>query len=106
MEPEYIELTYISSERATHEQKSYLHIAYWAMTLLKKLESIDQKEGRVLREDEAFDQDFEFLMKKFIYMFILDIGISPFVKCYEGCNLIQGCIEAYRIDFLKELLMH
>ena len=59
-----------------------------------------------MREDEGFALDFEFLMKKFIYLFVLDIGVSPFVQCYEGCNLIQGCIEAYRIDFLKELLMH
>jgi len=45
-------------------------------------------------------------MKQFVYLFILDIGVSPFVRCYEGKTLIQGCIAAYRDDFLKELLLH
>ena len=45
-------------------------------------------------------------MKKFIYFFIIDLGISPFVKCYNKKNLLEACIKSRRFDTLKELLSH
>lgn len=28
------------------------------------------------------DPEIEIFMKEFVYVFIIDLGISPFVKCY------------------------
>jgi len=64
-------------------------MAYWSVALS------EGNQGRA-----------EIYMKKFIYFFIIDLGISPFVKCYQGKTLIEACIDARRIDTLKELLSH
>jgi hypothetical protein len=45
-------------------------------------------------------------MKKFVYFFVLDLGISPFVKCYKSKSLIHACVESGRLDFMRELLKH
>jgi hypothetical protein len=39
-------------------------------------------------------------------VFIVDIGISPFIDCFKGRNLAQACVEAGVVDFLKEILKH
>ena len=58
--------------------------------------------------DSTTDPDgmFEIYMKQFVYIFILDLGISPFIKCYQEKSLIQACITSRRYDFLRELLSH
>jgi hypothetical protein len=33
-------------------------------------------------------------LKEFLYFIILDIGISPFVKIYEGKSLLFACVQA------------
>ena len=59
-------------------------------------------------DDSTEDEDgfFEVFMKQFVYIFILDLGISPFIKCYQEKSLIQACIVSRRYDFLRELLSH
>lgn len=37
---------------------------------------------------EDADGVFEIYMKQFVYIFILDLGISPFIKCYQDKSLI------------------
>lgn len=56
--------------------KSYLKTAYWAAFIHKAEDSPDKKYADLLRA------------KNFIYIFILDIGVSPFVKSYDGRLLI------------------
>jgi hypothetical protein len=34
------------------------------------------------------DPEIEIFMKKFVYMFIIDLGISPFVKCYQNKSIV------------------
>jgi hypothetical protein len=70
---------------------SYLRVAYWAI----KIANLDNKSI----ESEIF-------MKKFLYFFIMDLGISPFVKCYKNKSILQACISSKRFDFLRELLSH
>jgi len=31
---------------------------------------------------DLIDPEIEILMKEFVYFFVMDLGISPFVKCY------------------------
>ena len=45
-------------------------------------------------------------MKRFVYFFIMDLGISPFVKCYQDKSLVQACITTRRLHFLEEILSH
>lgn len=52
------------------------------------------------------DPDIEIFVKKFLYYFIIDLGISPFIKCYEKKSIIQACIVSNRLDFLRELISH
>ena len=59
-----------------------------------------------MANDSDDDANIEIFMKKFLYFFILDLGISPFVKCYEKKSIIQACIKSGRLDFLRELLSH
>jgi hypothetical protein len=71
--------------------KSYCKIAYWAVFLANDIDS---------------DPNIEIFMKKFLYFFIIDLGVSPFIKCYEKKSIIQACIVSNRLDFLRELLTH
>ena len=71
--------------------QSYIRIAYWAI---------------FMANDSDEDPEIEIFMKKFLYFFIMDLGISPFVKCYEKKSIVQACIKAERLDFLRELLCH
>lgn len=41
-----------------------------------------------------------------MYMFILDLGISPYIKCYMGKTLIQGCVSTNLLSFIEELNSH
>ena len=61
-----------------------------------------------LEADFGFDDDglAEEFMKRFVYFFVLDLGISPFIKCYKKRSLIHACIESGRLDFMRELLNH
>jgi len=52
---------------------SYLRVAYWAI----KIANLDNESV----ESEIF-------MKKFLYFFIIDLGISPFVKCYKNKSIL------------------
>ena len=70
---------------------SYLRVAYWAI----KIANLDNESS----ESEIF-------MKKFLYFFIIDLGISPFVKSYQNKSILQACISSNRLDFLRELLSH
>ena len=71
--------------------QSYCRIAYWSI---------------FMANDNDDDPNIEIFMKKFLYYFIMDLGISPFVKCYEKKSIIQACIKSGRLDFLRELLSH
>jgi len=46
------------------------------------------------------------LVKNFIYIFIMDLGISPFVKCYDRKTMISATVSSGRLDLLEELLSH
>jgi hypothetical protein len=70
--------------------QSYSRIAYWAIFLA----------------NDNNNPDMEIFVKKFLYFFILDLGLSPFIKCYEKKSIIQACIVSGRFDFLRELLSH
>ena len=74
--PEYIQLAYLTSKKFTKQQKCYMHLAYWAISLANM---DDSGEGT---------GQYEVLMKKFVYIFIVDLGISPFVKCYNKRSMI------------------
>jgi hypothetical protein len=69
----------------TKIERSYINAAYWAPFL--KQEDIH-------------------LIRKFLYLFIMDIGIFPFEKCYDGKSIISACVTAGKPELLKELLMH
>lgn len=71
-----------------------MSLAYWAISLA----NMDTKEN-----DKG---TYEKIMKAFVYIFIIDLGISPFVKCYNKRNLFQACVASGRVDFLRELLNH
>ena len=71
--------------------QSYCRIAYWAIFIANDIDE---------------DKDIEIFIKQFLYFFILDLGISPFIKCYEKKSIIQACIVSKRLDFLRELLSH
>ena len=86
-----IKLAYLQSRNFTKQMHSYLRVAYWAI----KVASLDNDSI----ESEIF-------MKKFLYFFIIDLGISPFVKCYKSKSILQACISSNRLDFLRELLSH
>jgi hypothetical protein len=70
--------------------QSYSRIAYWAIFLA----------------NDNNNPDMEIFVKKFLYFFILDLGLSPFIKCYEKKSIIQACIVSASFDFLRELLSH
>jgi hypothetical protein len=56
--------------------QSYCRIAFWAIFLA----------------NDTTDPDMEIFVKKFLYYFIMDLGLSPFIKCYEKKSIIQACI--------------
>ena len=95
--PEYVKLAFIKSNEFTPQQRSYLHLAYWAISLA----NLDER----VPEDQDYGK-YEIYMKKFVYIFVLDLGISPFIKCYQEKSLVQACVLARRNDFLRELLSH
>lgn len=72
----------------TKVQKSYVNIAYWACAM---------QAGTPAQQQQV---------KRFIYLFIMDLGISPFVKCYDHKTLISATVHSGRIRFLQELLSH
>jgi hypothetical protein len=41
-----------------------------------------------MANDSDEDPEIEIFMKKFLYFFIMDLGISPFVKCYEKKSIV------------------
>ena len=55
---------------------------------------------------DEYDPEIEIFMKEFVYLFIAELGISPFVKCYQNKSIVQACIYSRRLDFLRELLQH
>lgn len=53
------------------------------------------------------------LAKEFLYFFIIGLGISPFVKFFEGKSIFQACVENDSDDttmvkksIFRELLTH
>lgn len=84
-----IELVYLKSNNFTKEMRSYIHIVYWAINL-RRLKGHEHKE-------EA--------MQRFLYFFILDLGISPFVECYRGKSIMQACVSTRRVALLEQLLL-
>jgi len=46
------------------------------------------------------------LSKRFIYYFILDLGISPFIKAYQGKSLMTACVTENLTKFTKEIMSH
>ena len=36
----------------------------------------------------------------------MDLGISPFIKCYDGKSLISATVHSKQHEFFKELLGH
>lgn len=89
--PQRIKLAHLNSKSFTKQMQSYIRIAYWAI---------------FIANDSDGDPEAEIFMKKFLYFFILDLGISPFIKCYEKKSIVQACIKAGRLDFLREILSH
>ena len=77
-----------------NDQLSYLRIAYWAIRMF----------------EADFESNFKVQiikkLKEFLYFIILDIGISPFVKFYEGKSLLFAAVQAKQTELLKELLSH
>jgi hypothetical protein len=73
-----------------------MHLAYWAIYISN------------MDNDSTVDEDgaFEIYMKKFVYIFLFDLGISPFIKCYQEKSLVQACVTSRRFDFLREILSH
>lgn len=41
-----------------------------------------------------------------MYIFLLDLGISPFTKCYDAKSLISAAVYSRNRAFFKELLQH
>lgn len=72
--------------------------------IMKNYGGGDDKYQKLKSHDE--EGKYEIMMKKFVYIFIIDLGISPFVQCYNGRNLFQACIHSQRLDFFEELLSH
>ena len=95
--PEYIKLAWLKSNNMSVQQKAYLSLAYWAISIA----NMDKD-----REYGGKAGFYEVLMKRFVYIFIADLGISPFVKCYNKRSIIQACIASEREDMLRELLSH
>jgi len=56
-------------------------------------------------QSKEFNQD-QAEVKNFVYLFIMDCGVSPFVKAYEGRTLISATVPSESIEFLTELLSH
>jgi len=56
-------------------------------------------------QSEEFDKD-QPEVKNFVYLFIMDCGVSPFVKAYEGRTLISATVPSCSVQFLTELLSH
>lgn len=71
--------------------QSYSKIVYWSIFLANYTEK---------------DPNIEIFVKKFLYYFIIDLGVSPFIKCYKKKSIIQACIASDRLDFMRELLTH
>ena len=86
-----IKIIYASSNKFNAVQQAYIRLAYWAISTVNM---------------EEVDHDAEKRMKRFVYFFLLDLGISPFIKCYQKKTLIHACVRAERVDFLRELLRH
>ena len=66
-------------------ERSYLNLAYWAPFL----DNEDIADSREL-----------------LYLYIMDIGIFPFEKCYEGRTIMSACVTARNVTLLRELLKH
>jgi len=66
-------------------ERSYFNVAYWAPFLS--------------------EEDME-LSRELLYLFIMDVGMFPFEKCYEGRTIMSGCVTARNVSLLRELLKH
>jgi hypothetical protein len=53
--------------------QSYSKIVYWSIFLANYTEK---------------DPNIEIFVKKFLYYFIIDLGVSPFIKCYKKKSII------------------
>jgi hypothetical protein len=89
--PQRVQVAFLKSKNFTKQQQSYIRLAYWAISMANM--------------DEV-DPAIEIFMKEFVYVFIIDLGISPFVKCYQNKSIVQACVLSRRLDFLRELLSH
>ena len=82
--PQRVHIAYTKKNREmSNIERSYINAAYWAAFL--RIEDIH-------------------LTRKFLYLFIMDIGIFPFEKCYDGKSIISSCVTAGKVELLKELL--
>ena len=70
-------------------QKSYLKVAYWS----------------IFKCDDE-DSDVRQKARQFAYIFLLDLGLSPFTKCYDAKSLISAAVQSRNRKFFKELLQH
>ena len=62
-----IKLAYLNSKNFTKPMLSYIKLAYWSIFLPNYYDDTD--------EIYTF-------MKRFVYYFVIDMGISPFIKCF------------------------
>jgi hypothetical protein len=93
--PMKIPMCFLNSKEFNKEQDAYLRLCYWSISTAN------------LEADFGFDDgEAEVFMKRFVYFFVLDLGISPFVKSYRGRSLMHACVESGRVDFMRELLSH
>ena len=70
------------------KQRSFLQLAFWALTMAKK--SPKDKEAAT----------------HLLFFFVMDMGVSPFVKCYDDVALISGLIRSREFTLIELLLSH
>ena len=84
----------------TAQQRSLLQLAFWALTMAKEPDPIEQpKEYEMAKGDK-------FRAQHLLYIFVMDLGVSPFVKCYDDVALITGLVRSGEFTILRDLLKH
>ena len=89
-----------SKNNLTAQQRSLLQLAFWALTMAKEPDPIDQPDEY---EEARGDR---FRAQHLLYIFIMDLGVSPFVKCYDDVALLTGLVRSGEFTILRDLLKH
>lgn len=97
---ESVSIIYVDEKNMTNAQKAYLRVAHWAIRLADFV--FEERNEKNAKKKKQYRK----MAREVLFFFVMDMGVSPFVKTYHDRSLVHALVKANLVDLLAELLCH